>query len=45
MLGLERQMGQQPAGLRTHMLVGVGAALIGAPIFIYLIRSRRMIAS
>lgn len=25
-LGLERQMGQQPAGLRTHMLVSIGAA-------------------
>jgi putative Mg2+ transporter-C (MgtC) family protein len=25
-LGWERQLGQQPAGLRTHMLVSVGAA-------------------
>jgi uncharacterized membrane protein YhiD involved in acid resistance len=25
-LGWERQLGQQPAGLRTHMLVALGAA-------------------
>lgn len=26
-LGLERELSQQPAGLRTHMLIGFGAAL------------------
>src|SRR5687767_8983052 len=26
-VGLERELGAQPAGLRTHMLVSVGAAL------------------
>ena len=27
-IGYDRQMGGRPAGLRTHMLVGLGAALI-----------------
>ena len=27
LIGLDRQFGQQPAGLRTHMLVGLGACL------------------